>query len=94
MKSSPQKELGIITALINRLETQRLPRALAIKDKLDHGNILDDIDIAFLTEEFADMANLMVRLKPFPECQRLVGKITDLYQEIAAQAIHNQGVKS
>ena len=39
------KDAGVIQVLAERLETQRLPRALSLKDKVDGGETLDEFDI-------------------------------------------------
>lgn len=53
--TEPDKEAGIIQTLAHRLETQRLPRALALKKMVDGGERLNDLDIEFLDEVFSDM---------------------------------------
>jgi len=45
-----EKEAGIIQVLAMRLETQRLPRALALKMKVTQGEALNELDIKFLEE--------------------------------------------
>ncbi len=54
------KDAGIIQVLAMRLETQRLPRALDLKKKVDRGERLSERDIAFLKEVFSDAE----RIKP------------------------------
>jgi hypothetical protein len=46
--SDTSKDAGLIQVLAERLETQRLPRALALKEKVDRGATLDEFDIEFL----------------------------------------------
>ena len=43
-----EKTAGIIQVLATRLETQRLPRALALKEKVDQGERLNELDMTFL----------------------------------------------
>ena len=42
------KDEGVIAVLLERLSSQRLPRALALKKRVDRGEVLTEPDIAFL----------------------------------------------
>lgn len=46
------KDAGLIQVLAERMESQRLPRALSLKEKVDQGETLDDFDIKFLEDIF------------------------------------------
>lgn len=83
-------EQGVLAVLVERLEKQRLPRALAIKAKVDGGALLDDSDITFLEEVFADTANIKSLVVRHPEYEELAGKVTSLYREITERALANQ----
>jgi hypothetical protein len=48
--SKLSEDMGILTVLVQRLESQRLPRLLALQEKVDRGELLSDEDIAFLEE--------------------------------------------
>lgn len=83
-------DLGVITVLLERLEKQRLPRVLAIKQKVDSGDCLNDIDIEFFKEVFADAQNILPQVHRHPEYQELVGKIVQLYHDVMEKATSNQ----
>ena len=94
MAESTDKEAGVIQALVERLEKQRLPMALAIKEKVDQGGLLNEADIAFLEEVFAGTAQLKPMLDSHPEWQDLAARMIGLYGEITAKALENeQGAK-
>jgi hypothetical protein len=86
----PNKEAGIVQVLAERLEKQRLPRALALKERVDQGEMLGDSDIAFLEEVFRDAAQIKPYLDSHPEWQDLAGRLAHLYQTITEKALENQ----
>jgi len=43
---------GVLMVLLECLRQQRFPRALALKAKLDDGQVLDEYDISFLERAF------------------------------------------
>ena len=88
--SESSQDLGLITVLLQRLETQRLPRALSLKDKVDRGEVLDDFDIGFLEEVFADTSNVRPLVAQHPEYQDLVARMMNLYKEITDKALENE----
>jgi hypothetical protein len=95
MTESTDKEAGIIQALAERLEKQRLPMTLKLKEKVDQGGLLNEADIAFLEEVFAGAAQLRPMLDAHPEWQELAARMVSLYGEITAKALENeQGAQS
>ena len=90
MTESTDKEAGIIQALAERLEKQRLPMALKLKEKVDQGGLLNKADIAFLEEVFAGSTQLKPMLDTHPEWQELAARMTGLYGEITAKALENE----
>ena len=85
-----EKEAGIIQALAKRLETQRLPRALALKEKVDRGERLNDLDIAFLDEVFSDSARIKPMLDRHPEWHKMFIMVSGLYADIMSKAQENE----
>lgn len=86
----PQQDAGMLAVLIERLETQRLPRALALKEKVDGGERLDDFDIAFLEEVFSDSQEVQPLIERHPEHQAFAAKIIGLYHDITEKALANE----
>jgi hypothetical protein len=85
-----QQDAGMLAVLIERLETQRLPRALALKEKVDQGGRLDDFDIAFLEEVFSDSQEVQPLLERHPEHQEIAAKMMALYHDITEKALANE----
>jgi hypothetical protein len=84
------KDTGVIHALVERFEKQRLPRALALKKEVDEGKVLSNHDIAFLQEVFDDAQHIGPLLERHPEWQPLAARMVSLYQEITARALENE----
>lgn len=90
MAESPGKDDGIIVALAERFETQRLPRALALKDQVERGERLSEQDLKFLGQVFSEAGQLRTLLDRHPEWQPLVARIMSLYKEITERALANE----
>ena len=90
MAESPGKDDGIIVALAERFETQRLPRALALKDQVERGERLSEQDLKFLGQVFSEAGQIRTLLDRHPEWQPLVARIMSLYKEITDRALANE----
>ncbi len=88
--SDTSKDAGIIVALAKRLETQRLPRALALKEKVDAGETLNEFDIKFLEGVIEEARKVHPLVERHPEWQPVVARILELYNEITTRAIENE----
>ena len=85
-----EKEDGIIQVLATRFETQRLPKALELKEKVDGGERLNDLDLAFLEEMIGDAARIKPMIDRKPEWQKVFAQATELFSEITSKARENE----
>lgn len=88
--SEKSNDDGIILALLQRFNTQRLPHTLAIKEKVDRGEPLSDTDITFLEQVFADAKTNKPLAERHPEYHALVSRVIGLYKEIMNKALANE----
>ncbi|HYN78885.1 MAG TPA: hypothetical protein VES73_13975 [Lamprocystis sp. (in: g-proteobacteria)] len=90
MTDNQTDDAGIIVTLLDRLRTQRLPRTLEIKAKVDAGNKLGDYDIAFLGQMFEDANNNKLLWDRHPELHQIGSGLVQLYREITERALANE----
>ena len=90
MGNSWSKDAGTIQALLERLNTQRLPRALDLKNKVNRGERLDNDDIQFLQRVFDEASNAQRLAAEHAEFQELVGRLISLYSEITGKGLENE----
>ena len=87
---SSSEETALITAYVEKLQEQSIPRALAVKKRIDGGECLNQIEIMYFEEQLADAGSMMPLLKHHPEYQKLITELANLYHEITEKALANQ----
>ncbi|MDR2186983.1 MAG: hypothetical protein LBE62_02900 [Azonexus sp.] len=84
-------DTGVMQVLLDRYNNQRLPRALEMKAKVDQGEELNEMEVAYLAQVNEDIRALQPLLARHPEMEPMVVKGISLYQEIIAKALENAG---
>lgn len=88
--TTAEDEVGIIMALIERFEKQRLPRLLALREKVSRGERLSEADIAFIDQVTHDARQSKPLIDRHPEWQKFCASVVHLYEEITEKALTNE----
>jgi len=83
-------EDGVILALIERFEKQRLPRLQALKVKVDRGETLSDGEITFLNTVIHDAQQSKKLIDRHPDWQTFCANVVHLYETITEKALDNE----
>jgi hypothetical protein len=83
-------KLGISEVLLERLEKDRLPRILKIKERVDEGLALDNTDFAFLELVVTDAQKNQLLIDSLPECREVFARVIHIYRDITAKALDNE----
>jgi len=89
MKESAD-ELGVIYALVERFEKQRLPRLLELKKSVDKGGVLSKSDIRFMYQVTLDAQWSKLLIDRHPEWHKFCAEVIHLYEEIVEKALDNE----
>lgn len=88
--SNEAMESGVIQALLDRFNQQRLPQLLELKERVDRGEKLNNLDIAHLKQAFSDANHIKSLVDKHPEFQSLVAQVTHLYKQVTDKALDNE----
>ena len=83
-------EDGVITAVLERFEKFRLPRALDIQEKVNSGGKLDNFDIDFLEKVLQDSEEIKRFVDQRPDLHDLYSRAVSLYHDITEKALENE----
>jgi hypothetical protein len=90
-------ETTVIRALVERFEQQRLPHLLELRERVDRGEVLGDLDIRYLSQVFDEARQSKHIMDRHPEWQQFCSEVIHLFREITEKALKNEkcaGVRS
>ena len=82
--------LGIFHSLMLEFEQHRLPRLLRLKDKVDSGKVINDVDFEFLRKEIKDACTTKHLTVVYPELEEFCLQLGHLYKELCDKALENE----
>ena len=84
------RDKGVAQVLLMRLESERLPYALKLKDKVDRGERLSDYDTQFLKRAIKEGREARTLAAKLPQYQDVVTRMAALYDEITRKGAENE----
>jgi hypothetical protein len=87
------RDRGTIQALLLRFNTQRLPRAEAMKEKVDAGELLNDSDLDLIQQVQGDARQIGGLIERHPEYKELVAGAIEMWTQISEKNAENRKAK-
>ena len=81
---------GVMQSLIQEFEQHRLPRLLRLKDKVDSGEVINDVDLEFLCKQVNDACITKHLTVNYPELEEFCLQMAHLYKELCDRAVENE----
>ena len=84
------EHIGVMHSLLQEFERHRLPRLLRLKDKVDNGEAINDVDFEFLCKEINDACITKHLTVTYPELEEFCLQLGHLYKELCDKAVENE----
>jgi len=88
--SDRDSDAGILQVIVEEFTNHRLPWLLGIKERVDQGERLSELDVTSLSAVLARTNEVLPIIKRHPEYHELTAKAIDLYGEITETALKNE----
>ncbi|MBE9560435.1 MAG: hypothetical protein IMF15_06570 [Proteobacteria bacterium] len=82
--------IGIMQTLLLEFERHRLPRLLRLRDKVDRGEVLNEVDFEFLCKEIDDACITKHLIVSYPELEEFCLHMGHMFKELCDRAVENE----
>ncbi len=82
--------IGVMQSLVQEYEHQRCPRLFRLKDKIDRGEVINDIDLEYICKQLKDASLAMHLTVNYPELRDFCFIMGHLCKDICDGALENQ----
>ena len=90
MDTISDKDRAVLSAVLNRFNSYRLPRVLAMRTRVLDGERLGETELQFLELLVRDMRKLRPLCESSPRYKSIYTQAVNLYAEVTAQALENE----
>jgi hypothetical protein len=88
-RDSDAEDEGTLAALLQNAK-RGIPNLLAVKERIDGGDTLSDLEIADLEDIFARARHMIHVYDEHPEVQDIVAHVVSMYLQITTKAVENE----
>jgi hypothetical protein len=88
--ADPTQDAGTVQALLDRLVKVLLPQTLEIKERIDAGQRLSDVDLGFLKRMLEEIQQGQSVIARHPELYALESRLVTLYEDVVRKAVENE----
>ena len=92
--SEISNQTGVTAVLAKRMVEERLPKAIALKERIDKGGVLNELDLQFLEQVVTDANTVKPLMRSDPRVLEVAGRMLELYREITEKALANEQARA
>ena len=85
-----QEHAGVMQSLLQEFERHHLPRILRLKDKVDRGEAINEVDFEFLCKEVNDACTTKHLIVNYPELEEFCLRVGHMFKELCDKAVENE----
>jgi hypothetical protein len=90
MQEISKRDAGVLLTLVDRFKKQRYPKLIELKEKVDAGRELEDVELNFLHKVLDDAQKTIGSTTGHQEIHDFCASVINLYSHITQKALENE----